>query len=248
LDGKITYLKTDSAIELLKKGKGLCPKDHILITHNSDFSITLDLSHQAENTGFPRHWFAQNVLVQDTKITPIPIGLERVRWFPHLHKRDILLDLMGKPDITPSNLCLANFSLSTNYSQRKACLDFCNTFSTVSVDNLVNQKSYISFIESIRDHYFVLCPEGNGIDTHRLWETLYLGRIPVVTNNITIESFKDLPILIIPSWDYLTKDILIKYLNDFQNGKIHYSLNKLDFKYWEKCIKEQINEDFIYPN
>jgi transposase len=30
---------------------------------------------------------------------------------------------------------------------------------------------------------YVLCPRGNGIDTHRFWETLYKGNLPVVTES-----------------------------------------------------------------
>ena len=233
-EGKVTYLKTDSAVELLKMRASLCPTDHVLITHNSD----LPVSYEMVQTGYklPRQWYAQNALVRHPKVTPIPIGLERVRWFPHLHKRDILVKFMGDPNFKPSKLCLANFSLSTNYSKRKACLDACSSFSTVSINTSVQQNPYQFFMEEILNHYFVLCPEGNGIDTHRLWEVLYLGRIPVVTSNISVESFKDLPMLIIPSWEYLNKKILQKYLEDFQSGKIPYSLEKLSFSYWEKKI------------
>jgi len=28
-----------------------------------------------------------------------------------------------------------------------------------------------------------LCARGNGLDTHRFWESLYLGVIPVIINN-----------------------------------------------------------------
>ena len=249
-EDKITYLKTDALLEILKykcfetNPKEVCPKEHVLITHNSDYYISPKTLKFAETLGLPLHWFAQNVLVQHPKITPIPIGLERVRWFPHMRKRDILLEYMSKIDTTPTELCLANFSLSTTYFQRKACLDFSCTFSTIDVDNSVIQHPYTDFIESVKKHYFVLCPEGNGIDTHRLWETLYLGRIPIVTNNITVESFKDLPILIIPSWNYLTQDILINFLKNFQADRINYSLEKMNFQYWEKLIRKEIHAKF----
>jgi hypothetical protein len=227
---RISYLTTDAAIQIIKTGKSPCPAEHLLITHNSDYSISPELIKK-----LPRHWFAQNVVVNHPQITPLPIGLERVRWFPHLHKRETLIEFM-KLKIQPSKLCYANFSLTTNFSQRKSCLNMCSSFSTVAVNNTVNQNSYRIFMEDILNHYFILCPEGNGIDTHRLWETLYLGRIPVVTHNITVESFKDLPILIIPSWDQFSKKTLEKYLTDFQAGKIAYSMDKLNFLYWKNLI------------
>ena len=232
----ITYLKTDSAIELLKNCKTPCPPNQILITHNGDYPITPELIRRAEILGFPHHWFAQNVLTRHPKLTPIPIGLERTRWFSEMRKRDTIFEYMKKSDINSTNLCLANFSLNTNRTQRKACLDNCRSYSTLAVKDSVIQEPYRVFLESILAHHFVLCPEGNGIDTHRLWETLYLGRIPVVTHNETMESFKDLPILILPSWDCLSKEVLEKNLYDFQNGRIHYTLEKINFHYWEKKI------------
>ena len=30
------------------------------------------------------------------------------------------------------------------------------------------------------NYMFVICPEGNGIDTHRMWEALYLRTIPII--------------------------------------------------------------------
>lgn len=243
LNKKILYLKTDTALTQLNNKEPLCPSDYTLITHNSDFPITQTVIYNAENVGLPRHWYAQNALVKHPKITALPIGLERTRWFPHMHKRDLLLKNMNQLSIKPDKLCLANFSLSTNLKERKACLEACRTFSTISTSSSVLQDLYRLFLEEILNHYFVLCPEGNGIDTHRLWETLYLGRIPVITFNPAMESFKDLPILIIPSWKCLTQKVLLIYLENFQSGKIPFSLEKLKFQYWEEKIGKNNNDN-----
>jgi hypothetical protein len=45
------------------------------------------------------------------------------------------------------------------------------------VRDLVLPKDYAALV---KQHKFVLCPRGNGIDTHRFWETLYRGAIPIV--------------------------------------------------------------------
>jgi hypothetical protein len=231
--GNIIYLTTDDLIDQINRGNSF--RDLILLTHNSDYPITPQLISKVQKLGFPKHWYAQNVLMKYNKITPIPIGLERVRWFPEQHKRDIILEYMNK-DIKPNNLCLANFSINNNIGQRKSCLNAGKSFSTVLVESSVIQNSYTDYLRGILEHYFVLCPEGNGIDTHRLWETLYLGRIPVVINNPTIESLKGLPMLVLPSWDQLNENILMSFLDGYE--KTNYSIEKLDFNYWEKLIIE----------
>ena len=234
--GQITYLKTDTVIYKISQGDVLCPSENILISHNSDYSINSSILPLVK---LPRYWFAQNALIKHERITPIPIGLERIRWFPLMRKREILLEFLNRSDTCPIKLCLANFSLTTNYAVRKKCLDKCAPFSTVSVLDLVGQEPYRFFLDSVMNHFFVLCPEGNGVDTHRFWETLYLGRIPIVTSNPLTESFKDLPILIVPSWDSISSQTLITYLDEFNAGRIEFSLDKLDFLYWKNIIKQR---------
>ena len=49
---------------------------------------------------------------------------------------------------------------------------------------------------------YVICPIGNGIDTHRFWETIYLGRIPVVLNSPFIEKLKPYyKMVILDKWE-----------------------------------------------
>ena len=57
-------------------------------------------------------------------------------------------------------------------------------------------------------HRFVLCPPGNGIDTHRLWEALYSRTIPVALAHPAMDSFRDLPILFVEDFRQLTRDFL----------------------------------------
>lgn len=53
------------------------------------------------------------------------------------------------------------------------------------------------FLEQIMRHRFVLCPPGNGVDTHRMWEALAAGAIPVVQKSPAIEPFASLPVLVV---------------------------------------------------
>ena len=38
---------------------------------------------------------------------------------------------------------------------------------------------------------FIISPPGNGIDTHRVWETIYAGSYPVVEKNLSMNSFNE---------------------------------------------------------
>ena len=101
---------------------------------------------------------------------------------------------------------------------------------------LQNTRVYLTEIYS---HKFVFCPRGNGIDTHRLWETLYLRSIPIVKKCIGMEQFKDLPILFIDNWNNITVDFLNKKYDEIHSKE--YPLYKLSINYWLNLIYSKIN-------
>ena len=78
------------------------------------------------------------------------------------------------------------------------------------------EEDYFNYLATFN---FGICPEGNGIDSHRLWECFYLKVIPIVLNNPFIEKVKNkynLPMIILNDWNEL-KDIKLEY-NDFDNS------------------------------
>ena len=56
----------------------------------------------------------------------------------------------------------------------------------INIEKSFTVKGRVPFTEyadDIMKSYFVLCPRGNGLDTHRAWEAYYLDSIPVVEDN-----------------------------------------------------------------
>ena len=51
-----------------------------------------------------------------------------------------------------------------------------------------------------------MCPQGNGVDTHRIWEALALGTIPIVRTSSLDPLFVDLPVLVVGDWTELNTD------------------------------------------
>jgi len=62
-------------------------------------------------------------------------------------------------------------------------------------------------------HQFVICPRGNGVDTHRFWETLYRGSVPIVENTEWAQYFRGhgIPMIIVENFEE-TKDWTRTYL------------------------------------
>lgn len=237
----IKYFKIDYIKEYLTNNNLLDIKFDTLITHNGDKGIDNNLFDLAINKNSKIiKWYGQNIQYIHKDLICIPIGLERKRWYTSLKKQQQLKDIIlnNTLQIIPEHLCYANFSIDTNSTQRLECLkSLKNILYTNKISNVVKQQTfldYTNYLIDILNHKFNVCPVGNGIDTHRMRETLYLGRIPIVIKNEVTESFKDLPILILNKWEDLNNSLLINFINTFDIKK--YSLNKLRVSYWENLI------------
>ena len=70
----------------------------------------------------------------------------------------------------------------------------------------------------LHDNYsFELCPEGNGLDTHRFYEALLLNTIPIVKRNSLESMYIQFPCVIVDDWKEITKE---------RNGRL-IALNKI---------------------
>jgi hypothetical protein len=100
----------------------------------------------------------------------------------------------------------------------------------------------VDFLARLRTYDFVLCPRGNGIDTHRLWETLYMGGIPVVRRS---ESFPavltDLPVLVVDDWvQLLDPEFRERSWNELQDRPM--DPLRLRLTVWVGRIRESSND------
>jgi hypothetical protein len=85
---------------------------------------------------------------------------------------------------------------------------------------------------------FNASPEGNGIDCHRTWESLYLGTVPVVEKNLSTEYWQSIgvPLFLIKSWNdvkNLKSEQLIKEYKELENKL---GSEVIYMKYWMEKI------------
>lgn len=87
---------------------------------------------------------------------------------------------------------------------------------------------------------FIACPRGNGTDTHRFWETLYRGSIPVVKRSKWSESIAEIgiPMVQLNSWDFeeFIEQADDKTLMRFQPERI----SLLWMEYWERTFHSDL--------
>jgi hypothetical protein len=84
---------------------------------------------------------------------------------------------------------------------------------------------------------FTISPHGNGMDCHRTWETLALGGIPIVQSSSLDKTYEGLPVLIVKEWSDITKGLLEKTIQEFQEKQ--FQTERLSLRYWVQKIKEK---------
>jgi len=228
----IIFCKTDflnNLFEFIKFSR----RRYILISHMSDYPIN-ETRFKAAPQSIVK-WYAQNAIYDNEKLIPIPLGLENHKgkskgkftdheWFVYNIK-----ELQNIPKCY-SFYC--NWNQNTNQEVRIPILEQLrkNNLRLVIESGL----SFEKYCENMAKYKFVICPPGNGIDTHRLWESLYLGCCPITLNNRIYENY-DLPILQIKNWSDLTWEIVDEHLIKWNNRT---NFNQLKMSWWENLIKE----------
>ena len=84
---------------------------------------------------------------------------------------------------------------------------------------------------------FVLSPRGNGVDTHRVWESLYKGAHPILEDNSWSRSLKEMgfPVSLVSK---LEPETVKSFLDNSEVMPFDpHNLEKLWMPYWERLIK-----------
>lgn len=213
-------------------------KNYILITHCGDREVTFETFNLKPSC--IKKWFAQNVLVQDPDLIPLPIGIENHEGINKGSYTDFNLfekeafDFEIKNKIINKIYC--NFR-STHFSRFQTT----NTLIKKNIGMFESNISYQKYIESMKNFLFIASPRGNGIDSHRTWESLYFGSIPIVEKHFMYDTYKNLPIIQIDNWENLSLEMLQPYIEKYKNKAIFNNMQELTLQYWLKKIKNEIN-------
>ncbi len=205
---------------------------YILYIHNSDHSFTNDYKKLVDSDLIEKI-YTQNIDTDldtdlDTdKITLLPIGMANSMW-----KHGNLLELYSTMSqiykINKVDSIYVNINPNT-YPYRKNILDKIIEKGSLKLNT---PKPYKEYLMELSKYRFCLCIRGNGIDTHRFWESLYLGVIPVIINNKTTKCsnfIRYLHKLNIPFYEIKIDDldtVCTKYTSEYFNESLYKNIIK----------------------
>jgi hypothetical protein len=173
---------------------------------HSDVEVTLLLGNSDQNHNVALvqslgirdkvHFFAQNLEEEIAGWGVLPIGLENAqlsqngirRWFLRSRKRGLGQNRQMR--------ILSSFSIWTNPTIRNQALISLRRSPLADIQGQVSARKHH---ELLQKYAFVAAPPGNGIDTHRVWEAMYLGCVPIVLDSYLMRFYDSLglPIMVI---------------------------------------------------
>ena len=160
--------------------------------------------------------YATNAIYNNKKIHPFPYGLQRqIERGDVPDKRiEIMLEEMDKK-VEPTKLLYVNCGLGSerNAQERAYLPEFSKyNWATTRFDKDSRHfpyDKYRDFLDEFRDHKYIICPQGHGIDCHRNWEALYLRRVPVMKKHpYFTRLMRGFPVLFVDDWAEVTKELL----------------------------------------
>lgn len=200
----------------------------VLVTHNGDPYVPHpDVAHHLDSSKLV-HWFGQNCAMSHSKLSCIPIGLENQYLGPGFSKGshgtlpELLIGMMlthslHHPAINALTTKLehtwAMFDRGTHGVERDPLWELLTR--TISHDHVTwierggDRMPVNAYWRHLTSMAAMICPRGNGLDTHRAWESLYLGRMTITKHSSLDEQWSNLPVLLLNDWKQLLNESVI---------------------------------------
>ncbi len=138
------------------------------------------------------------------KVHPFPYGLQRKMYVGY--ERHGLLKKYMADDCAATKLLYINCNTRNGNRGNLNSLFVDKKWATVSP-----RRAYDEYLRDLKEHKFILCPSGNGIESTRNWEVLYMRRVPVLMRHPYLEAqFEGFPALFVDDFAEITEELLVK--------------------------------------
>jgi len=228
----VIFCESDCVFDLNEKILSKLTVPVTLILGNSDQNHDTTYLSLTSNVNIKKI-FAQNLETSLNGFCPLPIGLENL-WRSNHGKTSKYKKLMKVSKSRKSRI-MWTFTIDTNPVIRsKAALELSN----VKVADRFGIVSSNEHRELLLSYSFIASPPGNGLDTHRTWEAMYLGCVPIVLRSYMTDYYASLglPMWVVDSYkdvELLNEEQLAAKYEDFRPS---FQNKALWFDFWKKQI------------
>jgi hypothetical protein len=164
----------------------------LLVLHNADTEPSAERMQKFLDRYPQAHIYAQNNVMKHRRIHSLPMGIQNRMW------REVTLE-KSPHCVEKQYLALATFFSATHPVRAELTQALVERpFEGLYISPRCDQQQYLAnlFVSA-----FSFCPPGNAHDTHRLWESLFCGSIPIVQSEPFIsrllETMPALPLTVV---------------------------------------------------
>ncbi len=231
-DAKVIFVPGEKLAELLSEHRQRIHAS-VIITGNSDFEF------HSVPTDIPtciKAFFLQNSFVSDDeRFFSIPIGIENFRWGVNGNPK--FLKHRGAPNVSEPKVLFGPLG-KTHPVREVVARDFAGK--SDRWDFLAERQSPGDFDDLTKKYSHVAAVRGNGVDTHRLWESLYRGVTPIVEKSAWWDSLSSTfpEVEVVNSW---THENVLEVLDAHQNRQNHEDNPSLWMPFWQDKITKFLN-------
>lgn len=225
------FIRSDFLIDFLKLLPSF-PNVNTVVAGNSDTNFSALVFPEDLSIRLYCQNFAGS---QSAKVSLLPLGLENLKLAgsgqPKYFRSTKPALIVDKVLIPPHG--------NTNSSRREQIHELKRNNIFVVTQKPLSRKHYF---EKTSNYRFILCLEGNGFDTHRVWETLYQNSFPVIQNSAWAENLKNLglPILFVDDLNSLDSAILHQHYTRYSDFNAR-NWDCLWIPFWEKKFSERVS-------
>mmetsp|Transcript_22500 Transcript_22500/g.64717 ORF Transcript_22500/g.64717 Transcript_22500/m.64717 type:complete len:289 (-) Transcript_22500:750-1616(-) len=174
---------------------------YTLVTVESDESVPQIVEWASK----PSTWYGWNT--KDPKLVrPLPIGINENSMLEAMKEVERPVEKKHKGKV------LFNFKLDRPWRKKLWDMSALWPFAErlpYRGNTWKEAGGQVAWYNEFTQYEFVACPAGLGIDTHRLWEALYLGVRPIVLRNEISDLYVGLPmIIVLDKWEDLTEEVI----------------------------------------
>jgi hypothetical protein len=201
--GDIVFVSNPLMLSYLQEIHPQITEPYILIEHNGDLSFGQEAVDLIDDKIFKL--YGQYFIVTHPKITHLPIALENLHYyvngipsiFDHLRQR-----IANHPP-QRRNRIFYQFSVGTNPAERAPAQEYFSHHPSMDTTNMHLDPYF--HLQILMNYKFVASPPGNGIESSRIWEALYLKTIPIIKDFPSSRYYASLglPVWIVKDWQEL---------------------------------------------
>jgi hypothetical protein len=234
----LTYLNENRGA-FSRDVKGRTVEWNHLATHWSSWGCTdLDIFQYLDHPNTKLVVTTQHQSYQHEKVVSIPLGV-----YPFT--KQAILDHIHKSLPTRDRLLMIN---DNGKNHRREILDTVVANFNHTVNNTYQSGNYRGYVEELQRSKFILVPSGLGWDCYRIWESLYLGTIPIIERyGRPVDgwrwSLEELPVLWVDRFEEVTPELLEQKYQEIAAKGTAFNYAKLTRSWWVDFIKSHVPEE-----